>query len=198
MFHKRVLLAVTASMSCVVASAADPLATAKQLAQERYPGWKYGSNASDEKIDCVQFVLAVVEESVAASLDAPIRKRILISDLSEQEQTQEGLKQLILADDPKIRGVQKALEDFGRGEVVPAEDAAPGDFIQYWMKKSDGTWFGHSGVIESVNASGAVPTAKIYGAHMSLDGIGTSTFDLKLIGSSDDRRLYVVRLTPAP
>lgn len=181
-------------LGSISAEAADPLSAARQLAAGRYAGWTYGSDASSSQIDCVQFVLAVAEECLQASLAEVPRTRILIADLTEEERQHEHLEALILANDSHIRGVQSALVDANLGEEIPTDEAQSGDLIQYWMKTSNGIWFGHAGVIESVDRSAAVPTAKIFGAHKSQNGIATSSFDLKLIAESETRRVYVVRM----
>lgn len=176
--------------------AADPLAVAKDLATSKYKDWQYGSNPDKEQVDCVQFLLAVVEESVGASLVPKVRKRILIAELSEEEKKHPILGTLVVDKDERTKGVQSALVLAGLGTAVTVADAAPGDLIQYWMKKSDGTWFGHAGVIESVDRAGDTPTARVYGAHASPapGKIGTSSFELQLIDGSHDRRIYLVRV----
>ena len=67
----------------------------------------------------------------------------------------------------------------------------PGDLIQYWMKKRDGTWFGHAGVLEKVEKNGGTMRATIFGAHERPKKIGSSTFKLFLTGT--DRKIFIVR-----
>jgi hypothetical protein len=176
--------------------AADPLAVSKDLAASKYKDWQYGSDPGKKQVDCVQFLLSVVEESVGAPLVPNVRNRILIAELSEAEKKHPILGTLVVNGDERIKGVQSALVDASLGTAVPVADAAPGDLIQYWMKKSDGTWFGHAGVIESVDRTGVTPKARIFGAHASPKpgNIGTSSFDLKLIDGTDDRKIYLVRV----
>lgn len=193
-------LLVLCSVTCLLVSseveAADPLAVAKSLTGSKYKDWQYGSNPDKKQVDCVQFLVAVVEESVGASLVPKVRNRILIADLSEEEKKHPILGTLIVDGDARTKGVQSALVDSGLGKAVSVADAAPGDLIQYWMKKSDGTWFGHAGIIESVDPTGDTPKARIYGAHASPapGRIGASSFELKLIEGAADRRLYLVRV----
>lgn len=171
----------------------DVLGTARKLGNGRYKGWKYGSNAEKQQIDCVQFVLAVVKEFVP-DLPASAKTRILISDLKGKDV--EGDKEgIITKADARAKGVQQALVDLDQGEAVSLKDARPGDFIQYWMMRDNGTWFGHSGVIEKVEVVQGTPRATIYGSHLSLDGIGSSkpTSRLRLVEAAD-RRIYIVRL----
>ncbi len=176
--------------------AADPLFVAKSLTSSRFEGWQYGSNPDKKQVDCVQFLLSVVEESVGATLVPKVRNRILIAELSEEEKKHPALGILVVDGDERTKGVQSALVDASLGKAVSVADAAPGDLIQYWMKKSDGTWFGHAGVIESVERTGDAPKARIYGAHASPSPgkIGTSSFELKLIEGAADRRIYLVRI----
>lgn len=176
--------------------AADPLSVAKKLTSSRFEGWQYGSNSDKNQVDCVQFLVSVVEESVGASLVPKVRNRILIAELSEEEKKHPILGTLVVDGNERTKGVQSALVDAGLGTAVSVADAASGDLIQYWMKKSDGTWFGHAGVIESVDRTGDTPKARIYGAHASPapGKIGTSSFELKLIDGSDDRKIYLVRV----
>jgi hypothetical protein len=174
--------------------AADPLAIAKQLATTTYQGWTYGDDPTQKKINCVQFVLAIVQEALMVTLDEGPRNQILIANLSAAETAM--LPLLITSDDPKIKGVQQALVDLQKGTAVTFDQAQPGDLIQYWMKKTDGNWMGHSGVIETVGIEGGVLKAGIFSASETLNGIGSSPDGkkLRLINDPDNRRLYLVRL----
>jgi hypothetical protein len=176
--------------------AADALAVARNLAESKYKDWQYGSNPNKMQVDCVQFLVAVVEEAIGASLAPKVRNRILIAELSEEERKHPILGSLVVDGDERTKGIQSALVDASRGKAVSVADATPGDFIQYWMKKSDGTWFGHAGVIESVERTGDMAKARIFGAHASPapGKIGTSSFELKLIDVASDRRVYLVRM----
>jgi hypothetical protein len=168
----------------------DVLQTAKSLAMTRFQGWKYGSNRAEKQIDCVQFVLAVVEDELRHSLDRKSRDQILIANLSAKERVK--LEELIADESNKIRGVQHALVASGRGEKIAPADARSGDIVQYWIMKSNGTWFGHAGILESVNEANGVYRARIFGAHASANGIATSSFSLRLNGPN--RKVFIVRL----
>lgn len=66
------------------------------------------------------------------------------------------------------------------------------------MKKSDGSWFGHSAIISRVfqNLSGK-PRVALYGAHLSINKIADQDFGgagLNLLGPN--RCVYIVRLKP--
>lgn len=180
-------------------SSKAPLAVAKSLANEKYRDWKYGSNTANQEIDCVQFLVAVIEELENMSLGNDTRARILISDISQDTLKADDYK-IVRENDPRIRGVQTALPDLDRGTLASLAEAKPGDFVQYWMKKNNGTWFGHAGVLNEVKVnSDGVRIATIFGAHASgsVSGqtCGVSNFKLRLI-DSDDRRIYIVRYMP--
>jgi hypothetical protein len=173
-------------MSFISTANADPLATGKTLAETRFKDWTYGSKAASKQIDCVQFVLAVIEEELQTTLKDDVRKAILInyswSDTEIQLYAAAGT-------DKRLAGVQYGLADLANnGTKIDPSEAQAGDFIQYWMKMKDGTWFGHSGIISSV--SGAM--VGIYGAHFTEHKIADSTFKLDLLGT--DRHIYIVRL----
>lgn len=186
----------TGIMGASEADAADTLSVAKRLTTSRYDGWEYGANPHKKQVDCVQFLLAVVEESVSTTLAPKARNRLLITELSEDEKKPASLGKLVVAGDVRTKGVQSALVDAGLGTSVAIADAAPGDLIQYWMKKGNGTWFGHAGIIENIDRTGDKPKARIYGAHASPTPgkIGSSTFELKMVDGADDRRIYLVRV----
>ncbi|MGF1581601.1 MAG: hypothetical protein ACFCD0_19915 [Gemmataceae bacterium] len=142
-----------------------PLAIAKHLAKTKYKGWTYGTNAKKKQLNCVQFVGAVVERATNKSLSRKMRSRIYISNLSATERKR--LPKLIQNEDPRTKGIQHALVSMGRGKIVSPTQAKPGDFVQYWMKRPGGTWFGHAAIIESVSKNGNTVSAKLYGSHQT-------------------------------
>jgi hypothetical protein len=152
--RRTAVLSVVFLGSSLFACRADdrPLVVAKHIAQTRFNGWTYGSNPRKRQTDCVQFVLAVVEETARVTLANPIRTRILISDLSDAALKDHGYA-VILEEDPRTKGVQEALVQARLGMRVDPKDAQPGDLIQYWMQQQGGSWFGHAPVIETVYAS---------------------------------------------
>lgn len=166
------------------------LTTAQMLAREKYAGWTYGSSAAKRQVDCVQFVLSVAEACAQERFDPRTRKQILISHLSDSEQ--QTLAGLIEAENEKVKGVQHALISIGRGTAIRPEDAEPGDLIQYWIKKTNGTWVGHAGVLAEVERTPECCQATILGAHASTNGIAMSDFTLRLSG--DDRKVFLVRM----
>lgn len=182
-------IACAVVMSCVVAKA-GPLETAKELAASRFDGWTYGSDATKKQVDCVQFLVAVVEKELGHALKADERNAILISPAPAD------LPKAVVNGDSITKGVQYSLVDLVKaGTAVEPADAKAGDLVQYWMKKGDGSWIGHAAVISKVfkDASGA-QRASLYGAHESLKKIADQDFGgggLKLTG--DDRRVYIVR-----
>ncbi len=178
---------------------ADILKTAKDLASADYSGYEYGSTG-DKRIDCVQFVAAVVEEAAeeaarSGKFTAGVKKTIKI-ELDSRAKA--NLQSLVERNDERTKGVQKALIDAGLGEKVEPADAKPGDLVQYWYKDG-GVWYGHAGVVEKVEDG----KATIYGAHKTTlqrertvraadrkGGIGSGpVFDL----TDASRKVYVVR-----
>ena len=164
----------------------NPLDVAKDLAATKYDGWTYGSNAANQQIDCVQFVLAIVEKLHGEPLPQATRTRIKMSDVPPNTQV------LVPANDSRTKGVQQALVDIDHGTVVSNADVQPGDFVQYWMK-SDGTWGGHSAVVAEVlkDAAGTPNRIRIYGAQSSDGGIALYDTPIRLSGGG--RKMYLVR-----
>lgn len=192
MLRHGILLAVLTAVATAASDcqATDPLKAAKSLAETTYKDWTYGPKKASKQIDCVQFLHAVVEECIGP-VSAKVRRQILISNLSSDEVKR--LADLIEDSDPKIRGVQQALVDLKKGTVITPDKAQPGDLIQYWMKKDNGKWFGHGGVVETISEKNGTVTTRLFGAHKSSKGIATSKFELKL-NEAADRRLFVVRV----
>ena len=192
MERARIFGAIAVALFAAATVSADTLKTAEKLASGKYKGWKYGPEASKKQVDCVQFVQAVVEEELKSTVDKKIRDAILIRYKFKD------LGAAVAKGDKRTRGVQYALVDLlKRGTAVPPKDAKKGDLIQYWMKKKDGTWFGHSAVISSVHKNPKDPSKVsviLYGAHKSLGKIGDTTKKLRLYGA--DRKIYVVRIKP--
>lgn len=170
-------------LSSVIARADEKTLTiAQELAAKDFAEFKYGSNGiRNKQIDCVQFVLAVVDERLG-KVKSSTRNDILIAHGwtadEEQVKAEEGT-------DANIAGVQKALVDAGKGVAVDKTDVQPGDLIQYWMKRKDGTWFGHSAVVKSVVGSKVI----LLGAHQSKGGIADLKLDL-----NKATRVYLVRI----
>jgi hypothetical protein len=169
----------------------DPLEVAHQVKKEQFNGWTYGSDAKARKIDCVQFVKAVLTKCLAREL-SPDERRALCIDHGFTD-----LNRTIESGDKRIRGVHYLLVDLmGKGESVSMDQVMAGDFIQYWMKKSNGTWFGHSAIVSEVIKDPAGPKIRIFGAHKSINGIGDSKFLLDLKGAN--RKIYIARLKINP
>lgn len=156
-------------------------------------GWTYGSRADRKEVDCVRFVLQVLESHFQMTFGSEFRKAVLIADLSAADAVR-NKGGIITRGDVRTRGVQRALIESGMGHAVSLSDAQPGDFIQYWMKKKDGTWFGHAGIVHRISESHGVRRAFLYGAHKSVNGIGTRPrAGLRLV-RADDRRIYIARV----
>jgi hypothetical protein len=173
------------------ARGADPLAVARDLAETKYKNWKYGSDAGQQQVDCVQFVLATIEECLQMTLGPDARKRILITDVTADEV---AAGTVIANGDPRTKGVQQALVELGKGEVVQITDVAAGDFIQFWKKDAQGAWKGHSAIIEEVIKDGNQVRVKLFGAHASINGVGSTKPPQLILKEDDDRKIYLVRL----
>ena len=175
----------------------DVLTVARNLGQGRFAGFTHGTKA--KQVDCVTYLLAVVEELAAhkkLKISKKTRGELLISHLSKDELAK--LQELVAKEDPRIRGVHQALINAKLGKAVKRKDARPGDFIQYWYK-SGTKWFGHAGIVEHVKNG----KATIWGCHKSTlqserklpkknrkGGIGSGpVFDLK----DEKRKVFLVR-----
>lgn len=171
-------------------SSDTPLQTAQILSAGDYRGWTYGSNPKHEEINCVQFLIAVLEAYFEKKLEPKDKKAIAI------DYPIDDLGKAIEQDDPRIRGVQHALvTTMKMGRIIPPNEVESGDLVQYWMKRKNGTWFGHAAIVSKVHKGESGPiSVTLYGSHQSTDGIAHSRFKLKLKG--DSRHLYFVRATP--
>jgi len=165
----------------------DVLKIAKRIGETRYKGWRYGSSSQSNRVNCVLFVGTVVEDLIARNLTKEERSAVFISNVRKDE----DLKMLVQKEDSRIKGIQTALVEMGIGLPVTVQEVQAGDFIQYWYQDKQGQQLGHSAVVESVQRSGTNVFVKIYGAHQSLNGVGTARFDLNL--TDPTKRVYLVR-----
>lgn len=177
----------------------DVLATAKKLAQEEFAGFRYGSNPNRRQVDCTQFMQAVIEKVIGRSLTDDETQAVLISGLPSGARK---LDSLINAEDKRIKGVQYALtEVLPIGRIIEPDSAQPGDMVQYWIKSSTGHYKGHTAIILDVGHDGGLPTARLYGSHKTLGGIGVAVDrggnDLKLKLKGSGRKVYIVRIEPS-
>ncbi|MBL8722653.1 MAG: hypothetical protein JNK49_01335 [Planctomycetes bacterium] len=165
---------------------------AEGLARSRFDGWVYGSESASRQVDCVQFLVAVLEEALSRPLTNEERSEVLIANIGPDE----NLDALVDGDDVRVAGVQHALLSRGLGHRVEAEDAAPGDFLQYWYKTKSGRWGGHAAVIWEVRKTerGSVEV-QIFGAHQSLGRVGVAPYWLNL--SDQSKKVYLARMAGA-
>ncbi len=170
------------------------LEVAKRVAEERFPHWTYGSDPKKQQVDCVQFLVAVLEELLPGRLDSKTRRQILIANLTDAERRR--LDALVSEEHPKIQGVRTALTAIGWGKPVQPNQVRAGDFIQYWIRRSDGRWAGHAAIVEKVRVRNGQREVKLYGAHRSIHGIGTIGW-VKLVHGSK-RKIFLVRLKSLP
>lgn len=174
----------------------DVLGVAKSIGDRlRSEGYIYpykNQPAGTKTVDCTEFILKVLDK-VVPDLPAAAKRRVAMNDLSADDVTVDK-GGIITSGDPRTKGVQQALMDAGHGTVVPLLEVKPGDLIQYWMLREDGTWAGHAAIVERVEVAGRQARAWLYGSHSTKKGIGTAPdAGLRLI-LSDDRRIYPVRI----
>jgi hypothetical protein len=190
----------------------ESLQIAKELASTELREFTHGSDFNAKQIDCVQFLLRVVLVLAArhgAVVSSQVERALLVQDVTVNE-----LNVAVPARDVRTHGVRAALLMFDWGE--PVDDLLtirPGDFVQYWIRKkkvestasASGSaleWMGHAAIVEQVqdalDDNGVrCLEAKLFGSHASINGIGSSTFWLRLFDSVD-RHVFVVRARQAP
>ena len=165
---------------------AGTLDTAHTLAEGPFQGWTYGSKASERQVDCVQFMVAVIEESVGRPLTLAERNVINIHHGWSAEEVQTKAS---AGEDPLVSGLAHGLVDLMQVATrVTAAEAQVADFVQYWKRNDKGQWFGHASLLSAVSDG----KATLYGSHKSTNGIAESDFELVLDG--EDRHVFLVRL----
>lgn len=188
--HKVLLVSHLAFFSSAVAAEGaareHPLLVAWKLADGKFPGWCYGARAEERQINCVQFLAEVVEELLERKLQKHERNALMIQNYHRRESVQ----RLVKRRDPRIRGIQRALVNMGRGIVVTPAKARPGDFVQYWYLK-EGAWLGHAAIIQEIKQEEDNHCAFIYGAHESTNGIGVAGYQITL--NDPLMKVYIVR-----
>jgi hypothetical protein len=100
------------------------------------------------------------------------------------------IERLVTRDDKRIRGIQTALLEMNKGEIVQPEGARPGDFVQFW-KRRNGRWRGHASIIVEVINRNGLRCAIVFGAHQTLNGVGIGEFELGL--NDPEIKSYIVR-----
>lgn len=171
------------------ALAEHPLLVSVRLAETDFKNWRYGHRLHRKQLNCVQFVVVVVEELLKRELTAEERRAILISNVGRRS----NLPRLINQDDKRIRGIQTALVEMNKGEIIQPSEAKPGDFIQYWSKRN-GRWVGHAAIVQDIREDNGLRCAAIFGSHQSLGGVGIADFEVGL--NDPNVRTYLVRFKP--
>ncbi len=180
------LMALLVSVASSLAQE-NPLLTGIRLSETTFKKWKYGHRVDRREVDCVIFVAAVVESLLQRELTKTERDAIYINNIGGNR----NLGWLIRVNDRRIRGVQTALVEMEKGEVVKPEDAKPGDFVQFWRLKKR-KWIGHVAIIAEVVDRKAGACALIFGAHQSLRKVGMANYEVHL----DVPQTYIVRYKP--
>jgi hypothetical protein len=140
---------------------------------------KHGSKISPtyEKAVCTEFLIQVIEPFRPLTRKEKNEIRIL---------TKEPLGSLVEKEDPVIKGVQTALVNSGKGEVISKpEDVMPGDLVQFW---TSWLWYpsGHCGVVVSLEPGKKLT---LYSSHPFTNGFGKYAFEWP-------GKTYFVRLKP--
>ena len=173
-------------VSNVVSANEHPLLVGVRLAETRFRDWRYGHRVYRQQVDCVQFVAAVVEELLQRGLLPEERSSILINNVGRRRH----LKNLILQNDKRIRGIQTALVQMGKGEIIKPSEAEPGDFIQFWRQRN-GRWYGHAAIVVDVFSREGSVCSLVFGSQQSNHGVGIGNFEVGL--NDPNIKAYVVR-----
>ncbi len=111
---------------------------------------------------CTQFVASVLSDVMILNKTDRKRINVVIGNLP--------LDSLVSNHSDLTRGVVYAMEAQNACITInKLEDAAPGDFIQYWNKLAGG-YHGHSAIISSVNPT--TNTITIHSSHPKTNGYG--------------------------
>lgn len=193
MKYVRLLLLIFFSIAF---AAAPVLETAHELSDGVFRDWKYGSYSEQKRqLDCTTYISALADTLIS-------RKGIeytpeMCSDvlIAHNNLDRNVVKEGPDPADPRYAGVVYMLEKHQLGKRIDDMSAVrPGDFIQYWIRRGNGTWFGHASVIESVryDPNDKHYKARILGAHKSMNGIAVSRFELLL--DAPGRHVYIGRM----
>jgi hypothetical protein len=128
---------------------------------------------------------AVVEHMLGRKLERAEEEILFIKHVGRGK-----LKQFLLRNDKRIKGIQTALVRMRRGTTVRASEAMPGDFVQFWRQER-GRWFGHTGIIVDVMNRNGRLCSLVFGAHQSLNGIGVGGYELGL--NDPSLKVYLAR-----
>jgi hypothetical protein len=110
-------------------------------------------------------------------------------------------EQALKAGDQRMAGVARAIAEVLKvGNYVAPKDARAGDFIQYWAKRRDGSWSGHSAiVVRRVERQDGRMAVSIYGSHKATNGVTETDFGGEgVLLEGADRYVFVARLEIPP
>lgn len=169
----------------------DLLSVAKAVSSDVFPDFSYGSNEAQCQVNCVQFTGAVLERVLGRSLSREERSAVFIHyPITDFEQA-------LKTGDQRMAGVARAIAEVLKvGNYVSPLEARAGDFIQYWVKRRDGRWFGHSAiVVRRIERKDGLAAVSIYGSHKATDGITETDFGGEgVLLEGDNRYVFVARL----
>ncbi len=167
------------------------LDAAKTVTRTKFAGFTYGDDLSHRQVNCVQFVACVIEELMGRKLSEAELKTVYIDFKFD------NIAEAVEKGDVRTAGVQNALVNKMKcAIVVSVAEVQPGDFLQYWIKRNDGSWMGHSCIVSRIlpNANGEKRVA-IYGSHKSTNGIADQDFNNEGLNLSDpSRKIYIARI----
>ena len=169
-------------------AAENPLLVGVRLAETQFKGWSYGHRMDRKQINCVQFMGAVVEDLLGRKLEPYEEEILFIKHLGRRR----NLKQIVLRNDTRTKGIQTALVRMRKGEIVQPLGAEPGDFVQFW-RRQNGRWFGHTGILVNVMNRDGRLCSLVFGAHQSLNGVGVGEYELGL--NDPNLKVYLVRFS---
>jgi hypothetical protein len=109
-----------------------------------------------------------------------------VSDAIHMPMPDEQIAPAVEAGQDRMRGVARAIAEFGLGRYVQTSELQPGDFVQYWTTRGDGVE-GHCGQVMRVGPGPT--TVQLHGCHRSTGLVSTIEVDLK----KDVLQVYAAR-----
>lgn|SRR5574341_143292 len=179
------------------------LTAAKDLESElrkAHPDFGKGFNGYGDGKDqyvCTTFVAEVLKRSgyeMAGGVQNKVNINLDWKSLTgvkdpSQSDKQQALKNLVAADDPRIRGVVTALVDSHQGTAISdVRQLQQGDFVQYWYIDKNGNMAGHVVQVEKVVGPGKILA---HGSHSGTKGVATISLNLNQF-----KHVYSVRPKP--
>lgn len=114
-----------------------------------------------------------------------------------KEEESAALKRLVLAGDPRTKGIVTGLVESKQGIEVSIDQLQEGDFIQYWYANKAGGVSGHVVQVRKVNSAGDTVRVDVHGSHGMTRGVDTIPLTLRKEGKQPNwlKKVYCVRPT---